>query len=115
MLRVTVIESLDRMVVARQGGWTLVCIPPVMRYQDSYDWSNVLYTDEEAATFRAYYGVPARDRGAGWCDVLPPTICGCLVPEPLRLLPWPPCPLHDGQGVVLSVVEAAERLLRTAG
>jgi hypothetical protein len=112
VLRVTVIAPLSHMVVVRERDWTLVCIPPTMTYQDGHLWSQVLYSNEEAATFRAYFGVPARNGADGWSDVLPPTLCPCLVPEPLRLQPWPPCLLHDGATADVDVVEVAERMLR---
>jgi hypothetical protein len=111
MLRVAIVDEVDEIHVARGGCVTVVCMPPVMRYDDCYDQASRLYTPSEAAEFRAYYCVPAANNGAGWADVLPSLICPCLTPVPLRLDPWPPCPLHDGPQVEVGVVEVAERML----
>jgi hypothetical protein len=111
MLRVAIVDGLDGIHVARGGEITVVCMPPVMPYADVYEQGCALYEPAEAAVFRAYYSVSAANQAAGWADVLPPLVCPCHTPEPLRLDPWPPCPLHDGPQVEVGVVEVAERML----
>jgi hypothetical protein len=112
VIRVAIVPELQEIVVARGQGRTLVAMPTLMPYADCYEQATALYTDEEAATFRAYYNVPAANRGAGWADVLPGIVCPCHTPERLRLPPWPPCPLHDRQGGErVGIVEVAERML----
>ena len=109
MLRVAIIEGLPHIVVMRTEDVTVVAMPPLMHFDDGQEQTVALYHNWEGATFRSYYGVRFDNRAEEWRDAIPTLVCPCLTPEPLRLQPWPSCPVHHAGRKVLPIAAAVEQ------